>query len=197
MPSQWAGDSHNNVSRVNRFPRKKSIFEALGQIRANRAFSPIRARIHLIRVQSSLLSHFLEGRFAKKCFFPEIKQEEPQDRKTIFETLSLPVAKIRTRAARQAPNKNKLGLCSRRKITHLARDILGNSFSGPCRCAQPCWPTGRQGSPADLAAQRSSRVNDFDSCESSYASSFVVGRCCRGALLETGSQDPVATRVPT
>ena len=25
----------------------------------------------------------------------------------------------------------------------------------------------------------------------------VVGRCCRGALLETGSQDPVATRVPT
>ena len=25
----------------------------------------------------------------------------------------------------------------------------------------------------------------------------VVGRCCRGALLEKGSQDPVATRVPT
>ena len=25
----------------------------------------------------------------------------------------------------------------------------------------------------------------------------VVGRCCRGALLETGSQDPVTTRVPT
>ena len=25
----------------------------------------------------------------------------------------------------------------------------------------------------------------------------VVSRCCRGALLETGSQDPVATRAPT
>ena len=25
----------------------------------------------------------------------------------------------------------------------------------------------------------------------------VVDRCCRGALLETGSQDPVATRAPT
>ena len=43
-------------------------FEALGQIRANRVFSPIRIGIRVICVQSSLLSHFLEGRFAKKGF---------------------------------------------------------------------------------------------------------------------------------
>ena len=34
------------------------MFEALGQIRANRVFSPIRIGIRMIRVQSSLLSHF-------------------------------------------------------------------------------------------------------------------------------------------
>ena len=37
---------------------------------------------------------------------PEIKQKQPQDRKTIFETLSLPVAKmILSPVARQAPTK--------------------------------------------------------------------------------------------
>ena len=46
--------------------RRSGIFEALGQIRANRVFSPIRIDIRVIRVQSSLLSHFLDGRFAKK-----------------------------------------------------------------------------------------------------------------------------------
>ena len=49
--------------------KKMHIFEALGQIRANRVFSPIRIEIRVIRVQSSLLSHFLEGRFAKTGFF--------------------------------------------------------------------------------------------------------------------------------
>ena len=48
--------------------RKMRIFEALGQIRANRVFSPIHIEIRVIRVQSSLLSHFLEGRFAKRRF---------------------------------------------------------------------------------------------------------------------------------
>ena len=38
--------------------QKKPIFEALGQIRANRVFSPIRIEIRVIRVQSSLLSIF-------------------------------------------------------------------------------------------------------------------------------------------
>ena len=42
------------------------ILDALGQIRANRVFSPIRIEICAIRVQSSLLSHVSEGRFAKK-----------------------------------------------------------------------------------------------------------------------------------
>ena len=41
------------------------IFEALGQIRANRVFSPIRVEIRAIRVQSC----FLEGRCANGGFF--------------------------------------------------------------------------------------------------------------------------------
>ena len=49
--------------------KKKPIFEALGQIRANRVFSPIRIEIRVIRVQSLPLSHFFEGRFAKRRFF--------------------------------------------------------------------------------------------------------------------------------
>ena len=36
--------------------KKKPIFEALGQIRANRVLSPIRIQIRVIRVQCSLLS---------------------------------------------------------------------------------------------------------------------------------------------
>ena len=35
----------------------------------------------------------------------EIKQKQPQDRKTVFETLSLPVAKILSPVVRQAPTK--------------------------------------------------------------------------------------------
>ena len=45
------------------------MFEALGQIRANRVLSPIRIEIRVIRVQSSLLSHFFEGQLAKKEVF--------------------------------------------------------------------------------------------------------------------------------
>ena len=41
---------------------------------------------------------------------PDMKQKQPQDRKTIFETLSLPVAKIRSPVARQAPTKVILGV---------------------------------------------------------------------------------------
>ena len=46
--------------------KEMPIFEALGQILANRVFSLIRIEVRVIRVQSSLLSHYLEGRFAKK-----------------------------------------------------------------------------------------------------------------------------------
>ena len=58
---KWAGDAHTNVS--NRFARidsqkKTSIFEALGQIRANRVFPPIQIQIRVIRGRSSLLSIF-------------------------------------------------------------------------------------------------------------------------------------------
>ena len=44
---------------------------------------------------------------------PEIKQKKPQDRKTVFETLSLPVAKILSPVARQVPTKPKD--CQRQK----------------------------------------------------------------------------------
>ena len=47
--------------------KKTSIFEALGQIRANRVFPPIRVQLRVIRIQFSL-----EGRFAKRiCFRSE------------------------------------------------------------------------------------------------------------------------------
>ena len=49
--------------------KKTTIFEALGQIRANRVFSPIRIEIRVIRVQSPPLSHFVEGRFTKEGLF--------------------------------------------------------------------------------------------------------------------------------
>ena len=39
---------------------------------------------------------------------PEIKQKQPQDRKTSFETPSLPVAKIVSPVARQAPSKKPM-----------------------------------------------------------------------------------------
>ena len=45
----------------------------------------------------------LLGPFQTKIVYPQTKQEQPQDRKTIFETLSLPVAKIRSPVAIQAP----------------------------------------------------------------------------------------------
>ena len=47
----------------------------------------------------------------------EIKQKQPQDRETDFETLSLPVAKILSPVARQAPTK-----------TTTARDVTGCGF---------------------------------------------------------------------
>ena len=46
--------------------REISIFEALGQIRANRVFSPIRFEIRAIRAQSSLLSGPVFGRTIRK-----------------------------------------------------------------------------------------------------------------------------------
>ena len=45
------------------------MFEALGQIRAKCVFSPIRIEIRVIRVQSSLLSHFRKVDSQKKRFF--------------------------------------------------------------------------------------------------------------------------------
>ena len=54
---------------ANRFGTKKPIFEALGQIRANRVFSPIRIQIRVIRAQSSLLSIFWKVDSQKKFFF--------------------------------------------------------------------------------------------------------------------------------
>ena len=50
----------------------------------------------------------LLGPFQTMVVCPEIKQKQPQDGITIFETLSLPVAKILSPVARQAPTKPKL-----------------------------------------------------------------------------------------
>ena len=47
----------------------------------------------------------LLGPFQTIIMCTEIKQKQPQDRKTVFETLSLPVAKILSPVARQAPTK--------------------------------------------------------------------------------------------
>ena len=47
----------------------------------------------------------LLGPFQSVIVCPEIKQKQPQDRKTLFETLSLPVAKILSPVARQVPTK--------------------------------------------------------------------------------------------
>ena len=46
----------------------------------------------------------------------KVKQKQPQDRKTIFETLSLPVAKILSPVARQAPTKLWKGIEISREI---------------------------------------------------------------------------------
>ena len=74
---QRFADSRESI-RANRFvKKKKKKFEALGQIRANRVFSPIRIEIRVLRVQSSLLSPFLEGRFARKRFFESIRANRP------------------------------------------------------------------------------------------------------------------------
>ena len=57
------------------------IFEALGQIRAKRVFSPIRIEIRAVRVQSSLLSHFFGRLIPKKEVF--LKRESiPANRPT-------------------------------------------------------------------------------------------------------------------
>ena len=47
----------------------------------------------------------LLGPFQTMILCREIKQNQPQDCKTIFETLSLPVTKILSSVARQAPTK--------------------------------------------------------------------------------------------
>ena len=62
---QRFADSRESI----RFARKKPVLEALGQIRANRVFSPIRIQIRVIRVQSSLLSIFWKVDSLKKFFF--------------------------------------------------------------------------------------------------------------------------------
>ena len=49
--------------------KKEPIFEALGQISANHVVSPIRIRIRVIRVQSSLLSIFWKVNSQNKEFF--------------------------------------------------------------------------------------------------------------------------------
>ena len=65
---QRFADSVESI-RANRFAKQTPIFEALGQIRANCVFSPFRIEIRVIRVQSSLLSHFWKVDSQNKVFF--------------------------------------------------------------------------------------------------------------------------------
>ena len=60
------------------------------------------------RIGKLLLSQYVLhfwGPFQTTIACHEIKQEQPQDRKAILETLSLPVAKILSPVARQAPTR--------------------------------------------------------------------------------------------
>ena len=54
---------------------------------------------------------------------PEIKQKQLRDRKTIFKTLSLPVAKILSPVARQAPTKKH---CECNWKMNSGRSLVGN-----------------------------------------------------------------------
>ena len=69
---QRFADSRESIRSecTNRFTEKIPIFEALGQIRANHVFSLIRIEIRVIRAHTSLLSHFLEGRFDMRANRP-------------------------------------------------------------------------------------------------------------------------------
>ena len=75
-------DSIHRHSIPHPLPAEIPIFEALGQNRANRVFSPIHIEIRVIRVQSSLLSHFLEGRFAQGVFFVSKRESIRANRPT-------------------------------------------------------------------------------------------------------------------
>ena len=59
------------------------------------------------RIAKLLLSRYVLGfwGFQPMIVCPEIKQNQPQDRKTIIETLLLPVAEILSPVARQAQTK--------------------------------------------------------------------------------------------
>ena len=62
---------------------------------------------------------------------PDIKQKQPQNRKTLFETLSLPVAKILSPVARQAPTK--FGALS------VANPLPPTPFSKPLKILRAIW----------------------------------------------------------
>ena len=74
------------------------IFEALGQICANRGFSPIRIEILVIRVKSSLLSHFWKGDSQKKGFFlakrESIRANRPTKMVTVMKLLRQPLKTV-------------------------------------------------------------------------------------------------------
>ena len=71
IPTTNHASAHVNMVHLSgpAIRKKKPIFEALSQIRANRVFSPIRIQIRVIRVQSSLLSIFWKVDSPNKGFF--------------------------------------------------------------------------------------------------------------------------------
>ena len=58
---------------------------------------------------------------------PEIKREQPQDRKTILETLSPPVAKILSPVERQEPAKELLVFVTKPEDPFLTKELKKSS----------------------------------------------------------------------
>ena len=77
----------------------------------------------------------LPGPFQTMIVCPEIKQKQPQDRKTLFEILSLPVTKILLPVARQAPTKG--GGLSQVK-TNTCCNVKSFGHTEGCGCGLRC-----------------------------------------------------------
>ena len=76
MGRRFAHQCFRRLARIDSQKKKAPIFEALGQIRANRVFSPICIQTRVIRVQFSLLSIFWKVDSQKKRFEARIASRE-------------------------------------------------------------------------------------------------------------------------
>ena len=86
----------------------------------------------------------LLGPFQTMILCPELKQKQPKDRKTSFETLSLPVAKILSPVARQAPTKElpAAGHCAFLRAGHHNHNLRRDKGTST-KTTLSLGPTGR------------------------------------------------------